>query len=119
MIRRALLRAMPAALAVAASPSAALCVADPAETPIMKLFREWESLFKIEQAVHKASATGVDAETMAATANLTALHDEVVSTPCKCARDWMMEAAAVSCFGLCPDELFWTSPGFVPVGCSC
>ncbi|MFN8681679.1 hypothetical protein ACDP63_11130 [Paracoccus sp. P2] len=43
--RRTLLAAAPAALA--AAPASALCVIDPADTPVMRLFREWEAHTKI------------------------------------------------------------------------
>lgn len=42
MKRRSLLKALPAAVVAGAAPAAALCVVDPAETPVMRLFREWE-----------------------------------------------------------------------------
>lgn len=43
MNRRAFLSAAPAALA--AGPAAALCILDPDDTPVMRLFREWEAKF--------------------------------------------------------------------------
>ncbi|UFS67757.1 hypothetical protein LO749_16835 [Paracoccus denitrificans] len=42
MNRRALLAAAPAALV--AVPASALCIIDPADTPVMRLFREWQVL---------------------------------------------------------------------------
>ncbi|MBT0780586.1 hypothetical protein [Paracoccus sp. pheM1] len=45
MNRRALLAAGPAALV--AAPASALCIIDPAETPVMRLFREWEAHTRI------------------------------------------------------------------------
>lgn len=54
MNRRILLAAMPAALI--AGPAAALCVLDPAETPVMRLFREWQTEFqRVEHATGMSS----------------------------------------------------------------
>ena len=41
MKRRDILKMAPAALAASAVPVAALSVADPGETPVMRLYREW------------------------------------------------------------------------------
>ena len=43
MKRRALLKLAPVALMASAVPAAALAVADPVDTPVMRLFREWRA----------------------------------------------------------------------------
>lgn len=57
MNRRALLNLASAALAATATPAAALCIADPADTPVMRLFREWEAA---DRAAHLSTGDECD-----------------------------------------------------------
>lgn len=99
MKRRQLLKLAPAALAVGAAPALAV-----EETPVMKLFREWEPLY---QFVGTSASNGMPEE------EWNQLHDRVwdiadliVSTPAQTAQDFIAKVICNTVWGEhgLPDE---------------
>lgn len=117
MNRRAFLAAAPAAVVLP-------CLAAGAEeTPIMKLFREWQILFAEEKRIF-ASDVGEDAED-AIIELISAKQDALLAEPALAPTDWIAKATVVSEFGVwCLDgercDELWAearvlvgSPGFM------
>lgn len=91
--RRAILAAMPVALV--AAPAAALCVLDPADTPVMKLFREWRAI--TELVTRDAPMT--EAELAEATERRYAIKDQMFATPALTAQDVLAKLIASTTWG--------------------
>lgn len=105
--RRHLLSGIPAfgfGALIAAGATPVQVAAAPTETPVRKLFREWQRLYEIEKQVHEASPTGSDADTRAATEALMAIEKQMMEIPSTGAEDWMFKMSAISCFGIFPPE---------------
>lgn len=110
MNRRHILKGLPAAIAVSASPAAALvagnvneavalCFADPAETPVAALFREWQAAFEAEKVAFSESDTGECAMCQAATERRMAVEKRLMTAPCSGTGDWALKVMAWTCFG--------------------
>lgn len=102
----AILAAIPAALV--AAPAAALCIVEPAETPVMRLFREWREI----TALVSGDAPMSGEEMAEATDRRYALKDEMFSTPALTAQDVLAKLIASTTWGAFDlegdDEAFWT-----------
>lgn len=99
MNRRHILKGLPAAIAVSASPAAALGMGDPAETPVAALFREWQVAFEAEKVAFSDSDTGECAMCQAATEQRMAVEKRLMAAPCNEAGDWALKVMAWTCFG--------------------
>ena len=99
MNRRHILKGLPAAIAVSASPAAALGIGDSAETPVAKLFREWQVAFEAEKVAFSDSDTGECAMCQAATERRMAVEQRLMAAPCNGTSDWALKVMAWTCFG--------------------
>lgn len=89
--RRNLLKALPA---VAVLPAvAAVPVLAATETPVMRLYREWEHVRSLKKAQMS------DDEYDALLDRQIGLEDEMIITPAQNASDWAMKIMAYSCLG--------------------
>ena len=92
MNRRALLKLAPAA--IVATPAAALCSAD-TETPVMRLFREWEVVTRIVVAASDDDDMSDD-EFEVVSQRQTDIEDEIARTPPENLRDFAAKMFARS-----------------------
>ncbi|WP_017999057.1 hypothetical protein [Paracoccus sp. N5] len=109
MNRRALLKALPAAVVAGAAPAAALCVVDLAETPVMRMFRQW--------VAEETRLNGEEGRTMPESqfnADLFAqneLSNRIMEAPAEDARDMIAKALAWTSYGTFElpndDHAFW------------
>lgn len=91
--RRALLTSAP----VAAVTTAPVAYAAEGETPIMRLFREWDAAQAAEDAAY---AAGESDENCDAKSNIrSALEKQMMATPSEDARDFLCKIAAQTAFG--------------------
>lgn len=90
MNRRSLLKALPAAVVAGAAPAAALCIADPAETPVMRLFREWEAAV----AAHGAMSDDQHEASDEAYSQICDIESEMLREPCQTAQDFTAKIIA-------------------------
>lgn len=111
MNRRRILKGLPAAIAVGASPAAALGIGVPAETPVAKLFREWQVVTK--QSAEASERLAPEAEVDAIVNLQTKIEDKIAATPAQTVLDFAMKVYARSTGGVVPlptlDEMpeFW------------
>lgn len=92
MNRCALLSLAPAALSSAAAPAAALGVVDPTDTPVMRLFREWELAIDAYRAAEATDPLGtLTVQTYEAQGDL---ERSILETPCLTARDFTAKVIA-------------------------
>ena len=114
MRRRALLKLAPAALVASAVPVAALAAADPVDTPVMRLYREWEAVSKACDTVGREPETPEnDAAYEALLEQQGNIETALMKAPCTCAADFAAKVIAWSSCGVyaLPDEksdpAFW------------
>ncbi len=93
--RRALLKLAPAALAAGAVPAFAAAE----ETPVMKLFQEWQVAHDAEVVAFRESDTGECAMCDAATDRRVAVEKRLIAAPCEGLGDWALKVIAWTCFG--------------------
>lgn len=98
MNRRHILKGLPAAIAVSASPAAALGIGNPAETPVAKLFRKWEVV--TEESDQASASEASDAEVDAIVLRQTEIEDKIAATPARNALDFVMKVYARSTRGV-------------------
>ncbi|MDQ7264074.1 hypothetical protein NM680_19980 [Paracoccus sp. PS-1] len=97
MKRRDLMRLAPAALVAGAAP--AVGAAGVEETPVMKLFREWQVAHDAEVVAFRESDTGECAMCEAATDRRTSVEKRLIAAPCEGLGDWALKVMAWTCFG--------------------
>ncbi|MFB2595451.1 hypothetical protein ACEYYB_11430 [Paracoccus sp. p4-l81] len=90
MNRRDLLTAVPVAVAALAVPAAA-----EVETPVMRLFREWQAARDAEEATASADEAAYDA----AWEVRYAVEKRLMAEPSQNGRDWMLKVCAWSYWG--------------------
>lgn len=93
MKRRDILKLAPAALVAAAAPAAALCVVDPAETPISSLFRKWKVAWR------EVEASETDEDSDAAWLVLSKIEARLFAEPAKDERDICFKLLALTLNG--------------------
>ncbi|MDQ7776259.1 MAG: hypothetical protein Q4615_10395 [Paracoccus aminovorans] len=109
MNRRALLKLAPAVLAAGAVPAAALCVVDPAETPVMRAYREWEALYAF---LNRDDRGGLSADDWNSECDRRIeIEDQMMEMPAQNARDIIAKVLAYTANGDSelpyPDHAFW------------
>lgn len=103
MNRRALLKLAPAALAATTAPAAALCIVDPLETPVMRLFREWQAGYEY---LESPATDGIADEMFNAELDrVNALAERLVDIPSENAQDVCAKIVAFTYNGsMFPDD---------------
>lgn len=99
MNRRALFKAIPAAIVASAAPAAALCVVDPAETPVMRLFREWQAADAAEAKVWAGGPDWDAPEVKAASERICGIMDRIHVTPAITPTDMLVKLCVMADFG--------------------
>ena len=101
MNRRSLLAA-PAALALGSVPALA-----ETETPIERMFKEWERVEALEQQGYTDDLP--DAAMKPIINERRRIEAAMLALPCECGEDWIRKISAVSCFGIfeAGDTEYW------------
>jgi hypothetical protein len=114
MPRRGVLKAVLSAPLLMAAPAAALAAADPVDTPVMRLYREWEAVSKACDTVGREPETPEnDAAYEALLEQQGNIETALMKAPCTCAADFAAKVIAWSSCGVyaLPDErsdpTFW------------
>lgn len=78
-----------------AAPAAALCIVDPADTPVMRLFREWRAITELVAS----DAPMTEEELAEATDRRYALKDQMLAEPALTAQDVLAKLIASTTWG--------------------
>lgn len=99
MNRRTLLAAAPAALA--AAPASALCIIDPADTPVMRLFRQHQAIMDAARDYTPVSSGKAADEEMDRLfyCRSNKIEEEMMALPCTCAADFAAKVIVDTCCG--------------------
>ena len=97
MNRRALLKLAPAVLAAGAVPAAALCIVDPAETSVMRAYREWKAASD-DLKDPKWDLMSVEEQDRVCD-RVSKMQDVILNIPAQDQRDFILKVMAYTYFG--------------------
>lgn len=99
MNRRNLLTAIPA-LGLAGIGVATVATAQPVQTPVEVLFREWQRLHDIMESAYEVSETGEGPEIDAASDELREAEMALMNKPCQSVADVGFKVIAATAYGI-------------------